>query len=80
MDDASTSKQQVPRLAAARPEAGRGKNGGRSLGMTILIFHPTTGAVGISHGARPPHHAQKRRLLGDPALEMTIYEMTFTWV
>src|SRR5271165_1308758 len=38
MDDVSTSKQQVPRLAPARPENGSGKKSGRSLGMTVSGF------------------------------------------
>src|SRR5271165_577097 len=67
MGDASTSKQQVPRLAPARPEAGRGKKRGRSLGMTILVLIPIGGppahghsgqALRLRSAAAQPHFAQ----------------------
>src|SRR5271169_4870950 len=71
MGDASTSKQQVPRLAPARPEAGRGKKRGRSLGMTILILIPIGGppahghsgqALRLRSAAAQPHIAQDDRI------------------
>ena len=54
-------KQEIPRLAPARPEAGLGKKGGRSLGLTIKK------GGSLSAQMKPcPDTKRSTRLLGEP--------------